>query len=77
MSEPGATSSWSAWSSPGGDGLDNFVEILYEKKSHARLGGAVARVTLNKPDKMNTLTLATVDEMFRAFYDANHDPMVG
>lgn len=77
MSEPGATSSWSAWSSPGGDGLDNFAEILYEKKSHARLGGAVARVTLNKPDKMNTLTLATVDEMFRAFYDANHDPMVG
>ena len=77
MSESEATSSWSAWSSPGGDGLDNFVEILYEKKSHARLGGAVARVTLNKPDKMNTLTLATVDEMFRAFYDANHDPMVG
>ncbi len=37
----------------------------------------MARITLNKPDKMNTLTLATVDEMFRAFYDANHDPMVG
>ncbi len=28
MSESEATSSWSAWSSPGGDGLDNFVEIL-------------------------------------------------
>jgi naphthoate synthase/2-ketocyclohexanecarboxyl-CoA hydrolase len=77
MSEPEATPSWSEWCSPGGEGLDNFVEILYEKKSHARLGGGVARVTLNKPDRMNTLTLATVDEMFRAFYDANHDPMVG
>ena len=37
----------------------------------------MARVSLNKPDKMNTLTLATVDEMFRAFYDANHDPSIG
>jgi len=26
---------------------------------------------------MNTLTLKTVDEMFRAFYDANHDAQVG
>jgi crotonobetainyl-CoA:carnitine CoA-transferase CaiB-like acyl-CoA transferase len=58
-------------------GLDDFKEIVYEKKHHRTLGGGVARVTLNKPDKMNTMTLATVDEMFRAFYDANHDPMIG
>jgi naphthoate synthase/2-ketocyclohexanecarboxyl-CoA hydrolase len=37
----------------------------------------VARVSVNKPDKYNTMTLHTVDEMFRAFYDANHDPTIG
>ncbi len=76
MSETAQTT-WGEWTSPGGEGLDNFLEILYEKKFHQRLGGGVARITLNKPDKMNTLTLATVEEMFRAFYDANHDPMIG
>ena len=68
---------WTDWSAVEGDGLDNFEEILYEKKTHIELGGSVARVTLNNPTKMNTLKLTTVDEMFRAFYDANHDPAVG
>ena len=77
MNEGEATANWSGWRTAGGDGLDNFVEIAYQKKTHLPSGGGVARITLNKPDKMNTLTLATVDEMFRAFYDANHDPMVG
>ena len=52
-------------------------KFLYEKKRHTELGGGIARISLNKPTKMNTLTLSTVDEMFRAFYDANHDPMIG
>ena len=69
--------SWTNWSTVAGEGLDNFKEIIYEKKHHQVLGGGVARISLNKPDKMNTLTLATVDEMFRAFYDANHDPSIG
>jgi len=77
MSGTQAPAQWSDWSGVAGEGLEEFREILYEKKSHLGLGGGVARVTLNKPDRMNTLTLATVDEMFRAFYDANHDPMVG
>ena len=77
MSGTQAPAQWSDWAGVAGEGLEEFREILYEKKSHLGLGGGVARVTLNKPDKMNTLTLATVDEMFRAFYDANHDPMVG
>ena len=68
---------WTNWESVQGDGLDKFEEILYEKKTHKELGGGIARVSLNKPEKMNTLTLATVDEMFRAFYDANHDPAIG
>ncbi|MBL0122975.1 MAG: enoyl-CoA hydratase/isomerase family protein [Betaproteobacteria bacterium] len=69
--------SWSQWSAVTGEGLDDFKEIIYEKKVHLEHGGGIARVSLNKPDKMNTLTLVTVDEMFRAFYDANHDASVG
>ena len=71
------SATWSAWQTVHGEGLDSFTEIVYEKKQHLGLGGGVARITLNKPQKMNTLTMVTVDEMFRAFYDANHDPMVG
>lgn len=68
---------WTDWKTVEGDGLDNFEEIIYEKKVHKELGGGIARVSLNKPEKMNTMTLGTVDEMFRAFYDANHDPAIG
>ena len=68
--------SWSDWQQVEGDGLD-FEEILYEKKIHAELEGGVARVTFNKPEKYNSMTLHTVDEMFRAFYDANHDTSIG
>jgi len=67
---------WTEWQQVTGEGLD-FEEILYEKKSHTDLEGGVARVTINKPEKYNTMTLSTVDEMFRAFYDANHDPAIG
>ncbi len=68
--------SFGEWQKSKGEGLD-FEEILYEKKHHGELGGGVARVTIDKADKYNTMTLSTVDEMFRAFYDANHDPSIG
>ncbi len=68
---------WTEWKQVEGEGLDNFEEILYEKKYHEELGGGVARVTINKPEKYNAMTLATVDEMFRAFYDASHDVSLG
>jgi naphthoate synthase/2-ketocyclohexanecarboxyl-CoA hydrolase len=68
--------SWNEWVRVEGEGLD-FDEIVYEKKEHKELLGCVARVTIDKPEKYNIMTLATVDEMFRAFYDANHDPAVG
>ena len=67
---------WTDWEPVTGDGLE-FDEILYEKRRHETLEGGVARITLNNPAKMNAMTLATVDQMFRAFYDANHDPTVG
>ena len=68
--------SWSKWERVQGEGLD-FAEIIYEKHVHEETGGAVARVSVNRPEKYNAVTNATVDEMFRAFYDANHDPAVG
>jgi naphthoate synthase/2-ketocyclohexanecarboxyl-CoA hydrolase len=68
--------SWSQWERVEGEGLD-FEEIVYEKKEHLELKGQIARVTMNKPEKYNIMTLDTVEEMFRAFYDANHDPAVG
>lgn len=67
---------WSDWEQVEGDGFD-FAEIRYEKKHHSELGGGVARVTIDKPDQYNAMTLATVDEMFRAFYDASHDTSLG
>jgi naphthoate synthase/2-ketocyclohexanecarboxyl-CoA hydrolase len=67
---------WSDWKPVEGEGLE-FEQILYEKKFHDELEGGVARVTINKPKKLNTMTLSTVDEMFRAFYDANHDTSIG
>lgn len=68
--------SWSAWQPVKGDGFD-LKEVIYEKKYHTELKGGVARVTVNRPEKLNTFTNSTVDEMFRAFYDAGHDQMVG
>ena len=68
--------SWTDWQSVEGEGFD-FNEIVYEKKHHTSLEGGVARVTVNKPEKYNTMTLDTVEEMFRAFYDANHDASIG
>jgi naphthoate synthase/2-ketocyclohexanecarboxyl-CoA hydrolase len=67
---------WTNWERVSGDGLD-FDEIVYEKKRYEDLGGGVARITINKPDKFNVMTLRTVDQMFRAFYDANHDTSLG
>ena len=68
--------SWKDWAQVEGEGLE-FSEIVYEKKFHSELEGGVARVTINKPEKYNAMTLSTVDEMFRAFYDASHDSALG
>ncbi len=69
--------SWADWTVVSGEGLGDFKEIIYEKRHHRSLGGGVARISLNKPEKMNVLALSTVEEMFRAFYDANHDSSIG
>lgn len=68
--------SWTDWQRAGGDGLE-FTDVVYEKRHHAELRGGVARITVNRPEKYNALTTHSTDEMFRAFYDANHDPSIG
>jgi len=67
---------WSEWQTVEGDGFE-FEEIVYEKKWHEELEGGMARVSFDRPDRRNAMTLSTVDEMFRAFYDANHDTSIG
>lgn len=68
--------SWTDWQQVEGDGMD-FDEILYDKKHHTELEGGIARITMNKPEKYNAMAVSTVEEMFRAFYEANHDPSIG
>ncbi|MCH8850362.1 MAG: enoyl-CoA hydratase/isomerase family protein, partial [Chloroflexi bacterium] len=67
---------WTEWEKVADAALD-FSEILYDKHYHKELEGGVARITVNRPKKYNAVTNRTVDEMFRAFYDASHDPMIG
>ncbi len=66
---------WSEWEQVVGDGLE-FTEILYHKKEHLDTGAKVARVTINRPKQLNSFTAHTQDEMFRAFYEGSHDPLV-
>jgi len=54
-----------------------FTDILYEKKYHRELEGGVARVTINRPQKLNALTDHAINEMFQAFYGASHDLSIG
>ena len=55
----------------------DFTDILYEKKYHRELEGGVARITINRPQKLNALTDHAINEMFQAFYDASHDLSIG
>jgi naphthoate synthase/2-ketocyclohexanecarboxyl-CoA hydrolase len=66
-------SEWTDWQPV--EGFE-FEHVLYEKRHRAR-GGGVARITLNRPERMNALT----GEMFQAIVDtlreANRDSSIG
>ena len=66
--------SWTEWEPVSGF---DFKDILYEKKYHKELEGGIGKVTINRPDKLNSFTNVTQDEMFRAVDNSSHDPMVG
>ena len=65
---------WSEWDAVSGF---DFKDVIYEKKYHTELEGGVARVTINRPNKLNAFTNLTQDEMFRGVDDASHDPLIG
>jgi len=67
---------WTPWEKVTAPDLE-FTDIIYEKKFHTELEGGVARISINRPEKYNAFTAHTMDEMFRAFYDASHDPLIG
>ena len=67
---------WTNWEKVEGDKLD-FTDIIYEKKHHVKYEGGIARILVNRPEVYNALNQNAMDEMFRAFYDAGHDPMIG
>lgn len=67
---------WTPWEKVTGSGLE-FTDIIYERKFHKELEGGVARVSVNRPKRYNAFTMHTLDEMFRAVYDASHDPLIG
>lgn len=54
----------------------DFSDIIYEKKHHSA-GGGVARITINRPDRLNAFTNHTVGEIAIALDDASHDPKIG
>lgn len=64
---------WKEWEPV--DGF-NFDHLLYEKKERIA-GGKVARVTFNRPDRLNAFTDHTVEELVEAFDDASNDDLVG
>jgi len=45
----------------------DYVDIIYTKQAH------VAKITLNRPDKMNAFGPEMHDGIYRAFIDANED----
>jgi naphthoate synthase/2-ketocyclohexanecarboxyl-CoA hydrolase len=54
----------------------SFNEVIYERCTRSS-GGSVARLTINRPDRMNSFTKDTMRELMVAIDHANHDPSVG
>ncbi len=54
----------------------DFKDVIYERKYSDR-GGGVARITINRPDRLNAFTDRTIGEIATALDDASHDRTVG
>ncbi|KAB2609647.1 phosphatidylinositol 3-kinase [Pyrus ussuriensis x Pyrus communis] len=52
---------------------DEFTDIIYEKA----IGEAIAKVTINRPERRNAFRPQTVKELIRAFNDARDDGSIG
>lgn len=64
---------WSAWQ-PAGD--REFQEVVFEKKYRAR-GGGVARITGNRPHRLNAMTGTGFREIIHCIREANLDKSIG
>jgi dihydroxynaphthoic acid synthetase len=70
--QPEAT--FSTWEVP--PGLPDLGDVLYERCTRS-LGGCVARITINRPEKLNAFTNKTMRDIMIAVEVANRDPSVG
>jgi naphthoate synthase/2-ketocyclohexanecarboxyl-CoA hydrolase len=65
---------WSDWNNQ--NEKHGFEEVVYEKKYRDE-GGAVARVSFNRPHRLNAFTGKTLGEFVAAVNDADRDKQVG
>ncbi|RLB05494.1 MAG: 1,4-dihydroxy-6-naphthoate synthase [Deltaproteobacteria bacterium] len=56
------------------EGYD-YDDLIYEKKYLP--SGGVARITINRPEKLNAFTGATIRHMWECVFDINDDPSIG
>ena len=49
-------------------------DFTYATVTSTRLEGGVRRIALNRPDRLNAMNRALIDDVARAFDDANADP---
>jgi dihydroxynaphthoic acid synthetase len=71
---PAEPVTFSHWSSD--PSAPEFTDVIYERCTRS-IGGSVARLTINRPDRMNAFTRDTMKELMVAIDHANRDPSVG
>lgn len=72
--EPQPDPTFTSWETPAG--LPDLGDVLYERCTRD-LGGSVARITINRPQKLNAFTNKTMKDIMVAVQVANKDPSVG
>jgi len=65
---------WTPWQRV--PGYENLEEVIYEKKWREK-GGGVARISWNRPHRMNAFTNKGMDEFALCVIEANSDDTIG
>ena len=66
-------SEWTEWETV--EGFEN-KSVIFEKKYRKR-GGGVARLTINRPERMNALNGEVFTGLVKGVQQANHDAEIG